>query len=142
MIVEREDLKKTLYKILRAHRPTTGYANFDPLHSDDNYEPTELMKEREAKAKPFKVWDKVSAARQIKRLASVDYMDYIFDEFMELHGDRYFRDDPAIVGGIAYLDGQPGLQLSVSTREKTLRTAQRETMVCHHRRATARHCAS
>ena len=31
----------------------------------------------------------------------------IFDEFMELHGDRYFRDDPAIVGGIAYLDGQP-----------------------------------
>ena len=107
MIVERENLKKTLYKILRAHRPTTGYANFDPLHSDDNYEPTELMKEREAKAKPFKVWDKVSAARQIKRLASVDYMDYIFDEFMELHGDRYFRDDPAIVGGIAYLDGQP-----------------------------------
>ena len=107
MIVEREDLKKTLYKILRAHRPTTGYANFDPLHSDDNYEPTELMKEREAKAKPFKVWDKVSAARQIKRLASVDYMGYIFDEFMELHGDRYFRDDPAIVGGIAYLDGQP-----------------------------------
>lgn len=107
MIVEREDLKKTLYKILRAHRPTTGYANFDPLHSDDNYEPTELMKEREAKAKPFKVWDKVSAARQIKRLASVDYMDYIFDEFMELHGDRYFRDDPAIVGGIAYLDDQP-----------------------------------
>ena len=107
MIVEREDLKKTLYKILRAHRPTTGYANFDPLHSDDNYEPTELMKEREAKAKPLKVWDKVSAARQIKRLASVDYMDYIFDEFMELHGDRYFRDDPAIVGGIAYLDGQP-----------------------------------
>ena len=34
-------------------------------------------------------------------------MGHIFDEFMELHGDRYFRDDPAIVGGIAYLDGQP-----------------------------------
>ena len=47
------------------------------------------------------------AARQMKRLASVDYMGQIFDEFMELHGDRYFRDDPAIVGGIAYLDGQP-----------------------------------
>ena len=43
----------------------------------------------------------------MKRLASVDYMGQIFDEFMELHGDRYFRDDPAIVGGIAYLDGQP-----------------------------------
>ncbi len=107
MIVERENLKMTLYKILKLHRPRTGYANFDPLRGDDNYEPTELMKERDTKAKPFKVWDKVSAARQIRRLASVDYIDYIFDEFIELHGDRYFRDDPAIVGGIAYLDGQP-----------------------------------
>ena len=107
MIIEPENLKMTLYKILRAHKPTTGYSNFDPLHSDDNYEPTELMKEREAKAKPFKVWDKVSAARQIRRLPSVDYIDYIFAALMELHGDRYFRDDPAIVGGIAYLDGQP-----------------------------------
>ena len=34
-------------------------------------------------------------------------MENIFDEFMEFHGDRYFRDDPAIVGGVAYLDGQP-----------------------------------
>mgnify|MGYP002269624081 CR=1 FL=1 len=40
-------------------------------------------------------------------LASVDYIEQIFDEFMELHGDRQFRDDPAIVGGVAYLDGQP-----------------------------------
>ena len=68
MIVEREDLKKTLYKILRAHRPTTGYANFDPLHSDDNYEPTELMKEREVKAKPFKVWDKSAPQDRLRDL--------------------------------------------------------------------------
>lgn len=106
-IVERENLKRTLYQILKAHRPSTGFANFDPLREDDNYEPTELMKERAAKAKLLDAWDKVTAARQMNRLASVDYMDAIFDEFMELHGDRYFRDDPAIVGGIAYLDGQP-----------------------------------
>ena len=106
-IVERENLKRTLYQILKAHRPSTGFANFDPLREDDNYEPTELMKERAAKAKLLDAWDKVTAARQMNRLASVDYMDAIFDDFMELHGDRYFRDDPAIVGGIAYLDGQP-----------------------------------
>ena len=106
-IVERENLKSTLYQILKAHRPSTGFANFDPLREDDNYEPTELMKERAAKAKFLDAWDKVTAARQMNRLASVDYMDAIFDDFMELHGDRYFRDDPAIVGGIAYLDGQP-----------------------------------
>ena len=104
-IVERDDLKMTLYRILKMHEPRTGYANFDPLREDDNYEPTELMKERNVKAKPMNAWDKVTAARQMKRLASVDYIDTIFDEFMEMH--RYFRDDPAIVGGFAYLDGQP-----------------------------------
>ena len=106
-IVERENLKRTLFQILKAHRPSTGFANFDPLREEDSYEPTELMKERAAKAKLLDAWDKVTAARQMNRLASVDYMDAIFDDFMELHGDRYFRDDPAIVGGIAYLDGQP-----------------------------------
>ena len=106
-IVERENLKRTLFQILKAHRPSTCFANFDPLREDDSYEPTELMKERAAKAELLDAWDKVTAARQMNRLASVDYMDAIFDDFMELHGDRYFRDDPAIVGGIAYLDGQP-----------------------------------
>ena len=106
-IVERDELKDTLGKMLRLHRPTEGYANFDPAHDDDRYEPTELMRERNTFSRPLEPWDKVMAARQMKRLASVDYMGQIFDEFMELHGDRYFRDDPAIVGGIAYLDGQP-----------------------------------
>lgn len=107
LIVEREQLKRTLYEILKAHRPSGGYACFDPLRQDDSYEPTELMKERAAKAPLLGAWDKVMAARRIERLSSVDYMEAIFDDFMELHGDRYFRDDPAIVGGIAYLDGQP-----------------------------------
>lgn len=106
-VVEREELKYTLYQILKAHRPFQGFANFDPLREDDTYEPTELMKERAAKSELLDAWDKVSAARRMERLASVDYINAIFDDFMELHGDRYFRDDPAIVGGIAYLDGQP-----------------------------------
>lgn len=106
-IVERKDLKMTLYRILHMHRRQSGYANFYPLHSDDCYEPTELMKERSAKARSFTAWEKVKAARKVDRCASVDYMEHIFDHFIELHGDRLFRDDPAIVGGIAELDGQP-----------------------------------
>lgn len=106
-IVERKDLKLTLYKILKMHEVKEGYANFDPLHEDDCYEPTEIMKERGAKAKSFSAWDKVKAARRVDRLASVDYMEQIFENFMEFHGDRQFRDDPAIVGGVATLDGQP-----------------------------------
>lgn len=106
-IVEREQLKRTLYEILKAHRPSKGFADFDPLRQDDSYEPTELMKERAVTAPLLDAWDKVAAARRTERLASVDYMSAIFDDFFELHGDRYFRDDPAIVGGIAWLDGQP-----------------------------------
>lgn len=106
-IIERKDLKMTLYKILKLHHIKEGYANFDPLRSDDCYEPTELMKERASKFQPLSAWEKVKAARKVDRCASVDYMDCIFDEFMEMHGDRQFRDDPAIIGGFAYLDGQP-----------------------------------
>ncbi len=106
-IVERRDLKMTLYRLLKAHEKRDGFANFDPLREDDIYEPTELMKERSAKAQPLTEWEKVTAARQVTRLGAVDYIQEIFDDFFELHGDRYFRDDPAIIGGIAYLDGQP-----------------------------------
>lgn len=76
-IVERDELKDTLGKILRLHRPTEGYANFDPAHDDDRYEPTELMRERNTFSRPLEPWDKVMAARQMKRLASVDYMGQI-----------------------------------------------------------------
>lgn len=105
-IVERKDLKKTLYKILKLHHRQEGFANFTPA-TDFEFAPSELMKERNAKSRSFTAWEKVKAARKTDRPASVDYMDEIFEGFIELHGDRYFRDDPAVVGGIAYLDGQP-----------------------------------
>ena len=106
-IVERKELKLTLYRILKLHHKKEGYANFDLVREADCLEATELMKERATKAKALSAWEKVKAARKVDRLASVDYIEQIFDEFMELHGDRQFRDDPAIVGGVAYLDGQP-----------------------------------
>lgn len=105
-IVERKDLKKTLYKILKLHHRQEGFANFTPA-TDFEFAPSELMKERNAKSRSLTAWEKVKAARKTDRPASVDYMDEIFEGFIELHGDRYFRDDPAVVGGIAYLDGQP-----------------------------------
>ena len=106
-IVERKELKLTLYRILKLHHKKEGYANFDLVREADCLEATELMKERATKAQPLSAWEKVRAARRADRLASVDYIDNIFDDFMEFHGDRQFADDPAIVGGVAYLDGQP-----------------------------------
>ena len=51
-------------------------------------------------------WEKVEIARNPKRKTSLDYIDEIFDEFMELHGDRNCKDDKAIVCGLARIDKQ------------------------------------
>lgn len=49
----------------------------------------------------------VKNARDINRLTTKELAERIFDTFFELHGDRYYGDDPAIVGGLATLNGQP-----------------------------------
>lgn len=52
-------------------------------------------------------WQKVQLARHKDRPTTLDYIEIIFDEFIEMHGDRRFQDDAAIVGGIARLAGRP-----------------------------------
>jgi len=52
-------------------------------------------------------WQRVQLSRHPKRPYSLDYIARIFTDFEELHGDRRFRDDAAIVGGPAFLDGKP-----------------------------------
>ncbi len=52
-------------------------------------------------------WERVEIAREAERPKALDYIENIFDEFMELHGDRNYGDDKAIVGGIALLGNIP-----------------------------------
>ncbi|MDG1011743.1 MAG: acetyl-CoA carboxylase carboxyl transferase subunit alpha [Luminiphilus sp.] len=52
-------------------------------------------------------WDIVRVARHPLRPYTLDYIDHVFSEFDELHGDRHFGDDKAIVGGVARLDDRP-----------------------------------
>ncbi len=52
-------------------------------------------------------WDKTLMARHPNRPYAMDYIRAIFDDFVELHGDRLFGDDNAIVGGFAFLDKKP-----------------------------------
>jgi len=54
-----------------------------------------------------RAWHRVQLARHAQRPRTLDLIPRIFDEFVELHGDRAFRDDPAIVGGPALLDARP-----------------------------------
>lgn len=53
------------------------------------------------------VWDKVEIARNQNRLHAIDYIKGICDEFIELHGDRYFGDDPSILAGISLINDIP-----------------------------------
>src|SRR2546425_6013100 len=66
-------------------------------------------------------WQTVQTARNIARPHALDVISRVFERFQELHGDRAFRDDPAIVGGIAELAGRPvvviGQQKGASTEE-------------------------
>jgi acetyl-CoA carboxylase carboxyl transferase subunit alpha len=70
-------------------------------------------------------WQIVQLARHPQRPYFSDYINRIFSDFDELHGDREFSDDPSIIGGIAYLADQPvvimGQQKGRTTNEKVLR---------------------
>lgn len=70
-------------------------------------------------------WDRVQVARHPERPTTLDYIARIFEDFIELHGDRAFKEDAAIVGGIASLNGQAvtiiGHQRGKSTKENIRR---------------------
>tara|TARA_B100000989_G_scaffold251764_1_gene199833 strand:- start:440 stop:1444 length:1005 start_codon:yes stop_codon:yes gene_type:complete len=70
-------------------------------------------------------WEKVQIARHVDRPYSLDYIESIFDNFQELHGDRAFRDDHALIGGTAFLNGKPvmvlGQQKGRGTKENIRR---------------------
>lgn len=85
----------------------------------------ELERERETVFANLTPWQRVQLARHPLRPRMLDYTMRIFEDFFELHGDRAFGDDPAMVTGIARFEGQTvvvaGQQKGVSTDEKVRR---------------------
>lgn len=70
-------------------------------------------------------WQKVQMARHASRPYTLDYIERIFTDFLEFHGDRRYADDPAIVGGFGKLDGMPvmviGTQKGRNTKDNVFR---------------------
>ncbi|MDE8602068.1 acetyl-CoA carboxylase carboxyl transferase subunit alpha [Marinomonas sp. RSW2] len=70
-------------------------------------------------------WEVSQLARHPKRPYTLDYIKHVFTDFEEMHGDRHYADDRAIVGGVARLDGRPvmviGHQKGREVKEKVLR---------------------
>jgi len=70
-------------------------------------------------------YERVQAARRKGRPTAMFYIDRLFTDFLELHGDRRYADDPAVVAGVGRLDGRPvtviGIEKGVDTEEKIAR---------------------
>ena len=81
-----------------------------------------MRKDIYAKLSPLQI---IQVARHMQRPTTLDYIDHIFTDFIELHGDRNFSDDPAMISGIAKLDGRSvviiGHQKGKTTKENIAR---------------------
>ena len=105
-IIERKDMKETLAQLLKMHQKTNISRKKEENH--------DLSSGKEISSK-MSAWEHVQLARDKNRPTGVDYIHLLFTDFIELHGDRYFRDDPSVVGGIAYFKGRP---VTVLVQEK------------------------
>lgn len=107
-IVKRENLKKTIYFLIKTHQcgDRQEFADFK-RNQNLPFALSETLKEQVYHSNPHSAWEKVKAVRRVERPSAEDYMKYIFETFIEAHGDRAFHDDAALIGGIAILDGQP-----------------------------------
>ena len=102
-------------------------------YSTDNVDFSSEIKKLEKKADKLKKevysnlsrWQRTQLARHAKRPYSLDYIERIFTDWSEVHGDRNYRDDPALVCGFARIDGKPccviGHQKGRNTKEKVHR---------------------
>ena len=114
-IVRRENLKETLGKILELHAnaATEGQAEkTDGSDKGDTGSPVGIN--------PYlTAWDRVQISRKVDRPSGSDYIEALFTDFIEFHGDRNYGDDKAIVGGIAKFHGRP---VTVIVQEKGTNT--------------------
>ncbi len=116
-IIRRETMKDTLGKLLQMHHLVTKE---EALILTKLKVPQQKLGKQEIEA-----WNRVLIARSAERPTALDYINEIFSDFEEFHGDRHYGDDGATVGGIAYLDGCPvtviGQQKGRTTKENIKR---------------------
>lgn len=102
------DFEKPLFEIRNKIESLKESQDKNDVDLQEEIDMLEASLERETKKiyTNLKPWDRVQIARLQERHTTLDYIPYIFDSFMELHGDRNFRDDPAMIGGIGFLNGR------------------------------------
>lgn len=108
-VVERQELKETVWKLLNIHQDALQYIHYRDTQNVENL--PEIRNSRGKAAgcdkKELTAWERVEISRSKERPTTLSYVQQVFDDFLELHGDRAFRDDGAVIGGIAMFGGQP-----------------------------------
>ena len=108
-VVERQELKETVWKLLNIHQDALQYIHYGDTQNVENL--PEIRNSRGKTAgcdkKELTAWERVEISRSKERPTTLSYVQQVFDDFLELHGDRAFRDDGAVIGGIAMFGGQP-----------------------------------
>ena len=99
-IVTRDEMTEILGQILKMHAVTDEKKEECPEKKKENRKNISAVKEN------VSAWERVLKSREKERPVGKDYIDRLFTDFVELHGDRYYKDDPAVVGGIAYFHGK------------------------------------
>ena len=103
LIVERQNLKNKLSEIIKLHYPKKIKNNLKQVLADD----VNNNVENKTFQNNLTPWEKVQISRENKRPTGLDYIEKLVENFTELHGDRYFGDDKAIVGGIGTINNKP-----------------------------------
>ncbi len=102
-IVERHNLRETLAQILKFHSKDSC-KKVRTVHEEEQ---SQGKQEPALSFQNMSAWEQVQASRRADRPSGSDYIQALFPDFMELHGDRYYGDDKAIIGGIAHFHGTP-----------------------------------
>ena len=84
-------------------------------------------------------WERVLKSREKERPVGKDYIDRLFTDFVELHGDRYYKDDPAVIGGIAYFHGKASYCDRPVQRTRQRKRIWNRILQCRLRKVTEKH---
>ncbi len=121
-IVERSHLKETLAKLLKLH---CGYPGEGAGAEEEQSRETPQSDVKRGKVTAPRAWDRVLASRKKGRPVGSDYIEALFTDFTEFHGDRYFGDDQAIIGGVGRFHGIPVTVIAQEKGKSTKENIQR-----------------
>ncbi len=123
--MEEEDFEKPITELERRIEELSDFARDESRKKEIDKLKEKLESVRSEIYSKLTPWQKTLVARHAKRPYTMDYIRSIFTDFVEIHGDRKFSDDPAIIGGLAFYHDLPvaiiGHQKGRDTKEKIYR---------------------